>query len=199
MKFNASEPLSRSAKRVLTSMCEALFSLLCEKKFEEISVSQICDESGYPRATFYNYFDDKYDLLNLIWVYVEQSVIESGFESYSTAETFDVHFDRLYDLLDAYEEQIKKVLVHNKKDGYFASSLGIYLRNSVKKLLLSMSTEQLSPVPIDMLTDHYTNTLLLVFGYRFEGKGERFGREKTKEYLYHLIKGSLNIPLLSGE
>lgn len=41
--------------------------LLSEKSFEEITVGQLCEAAQYPRATFYNYFDDKYDLLGYCW------------------------------------------------------------------------------------------------------------------------------------
>ena len=75
------------------------------------------------------------------------------------------------------------------------ASLGIYLRKSVRNMLLSMSADSLSPLPIDMLTDHLTNTLMLVFGYRFDGRGEKISKEKTKEYLFRLISGNLNITI----
>ena len=194
MKFNMNEPLSRSAKRVLSAFFGALSVLLGEKPFEEISVSEICEKAGYPRATFYNYFLDKYDLLNMIWVFVERT-INVGEESYSDAKSPDVYFDRLYDILASGEEEIRRVLVHNRRDGYLVASLGIYLRKSVRNMLLSMSADSLSPLPIDMLTDHLTNTLMLVFGYRFDGRGEKIGKEKTKEYLFRLISGNLNITI----
>ena len=199
MKFDMTRPLSRSAQRVVSAMSEALFLLLCRKRFEEVSVSEICDASGYPRATFYNYFEDKYDLLNMIWVYIEQILRAEDGESYSTAESFDVHFDRLYDMLASGEERLKDLLAHNKSDGYFVASLVIYLKKSIKKLLLARKAEEFTPIPIDMLTAHYANTLLLVFGYRFGGQSERITKEETKEYLIHLIKGPMNIPLSSGK
>ncbi|MBQ9327109.1 MAG: TetR/AcrR family transcriptional regulator C-terminal domain-containing protein [Solobacterium sp.] len=34
--------------------------------FEKITIKQICDQAGVIRATFYNYFEDKYDCLNTI-------------------------------------------------------------------------------------------------------------------------------------
>ena len=51
-------------------LCEALRQLMCQKLFEKITIKQICDRAGVIRATFYNYFDDKYDCLNTI-VYLD--------------------------------------------------------------------------------------------------------------------------------
>lgn len=48
------------------SLAENLRYLMQRKVFEKITIKQICDETGVIRATFYNYFEDKYDCLNWI-------------------------------------------------------------------------------------------------------------------------------------
>ncbi len=45
---------------------ENLRDLMLKNVFEKITIKQICDATGVIRATFYNYFDDKYDCLNAI-------------------------------------------------------------------------------------------------------------------------------------
>lgn len=45
---------------------ENLRELMLKNLFEKITIKQICDATGVIRATFYNYFDDKYDCLNAI-------------------------------------------------------------------------------------------------------------------------------------
>ena len=47
-------------------LCESLRELMTRSLFEKITIKQICDRAGVIRATFYNYFDDKYDCLNAI-------------------------------------------------------------------------------------------------------------------------------------
>ena len=42
---------------------EALKSLLDEKPFDKINVTEICARSQTSRVTFYTYYNDKYDLL----------------------------------------------------------------------------------------------------------------------------------------
>lgn len=43
---------------------EALCKLLLEKSIDKLSVTEIIDESGVSKATFYRYYCDKYDLFN---------------------------------------------------------------------------------------------------------------------------------------
>ena len=45
---------------------ENLRDLMQKHMFEKITIRQICDKTGVIRATFYNYFEDKYDCLNCI-------------------------------------------------------------------------------------------------------------------------------------
>ena len=40
----------------------------------EITVGELCKCANYPRATFYNYFDDKFDLLNYCWIGLTQEI-----------------------------------------------------------------------------------------------------------------------------
>jgi probable dihydroxyacetone kinase regulator len=63
------------------SLAENLRSLMIQHIFEKITIKQICNETGVIRATFYNYFDDKYDCLNWI-VYHDlcESILQTGEE-----------------------------------------------------------------------------------------------------------------------
>ena len=48
------------------NLAENLRYLMQRRLFEKITIKQICDETGVIRATFYNYFEDKYDCLDWI-------------------------------------------------------------------------------------------------------------------------------------
>lgn len=51
-------------KRLLSN---ALYDLMQEKKFEKITVENIIKKAGVSKATFYRYFQDKFDLM--CWFY----------------------------------------------------------------------------------------------------------------------------------
>lgn len=59
------------------SLAENLRYLMQRKLFEKITIKQICDETGVIRATFYNYFEDKYDCLRWI-VHMDLAVVEKN-------------------------------------------------------------------------------------------------------------------------
>lgn len=53
----------RRVKRTKRSLRDALFKLLNEKPFNQISVTELTDLADVNRATFYFYYDDIYDML----------------------------------------------------------------------------------------------------------------------------------------
>ena len=54
-------------------MAESLKLLMKSESFDKITIKQITDGAGVIRITFYNHFQDKYDLLG--WI-VRKQVIE---------------------------------------------------------------------------------------------------------------------------
>ena len=59
-------PLEKEDARVIKTkerLLAAFQELIDKKKFEDITVNEICTESGIRRATFYKHFTDKYDFL----------------------------------------------------------------------------------------------------------------------------------------
>ena len=43
--------------------CTALFTLMAQKPFERITVTELCREAGFERMTFYRHFSDKIDII----------------------------------------------------------------------------------------------------------------------------------------
>lgn len=59
-------PENNEIKRALS---RGLKTLMCQQKFDEITVADICAASAVSRRSFYRYFPDRYALLN--WVHYD--------------------------------------------------------------------------------------------------------------------------------
>ena len=68
-----------------------------------LTIKKICDETGVIRATFYNYFDDKYDCLN--WI-VYHDLIE-GTKEYVQKGDFGMIFTVILKTVDHYRSFYK--------------------------------------------------------------------------------------------
>jgi len=110
--------------KTIKALNEAMFLLLEKRNFRKITVSDICGEALVSRATFYSYFNDKYSLLKY-WLSSQTSDIfdsvNDTFEKLditvnhfmhrnktaitniidgADAETFNILYNFLYDILD---------------------------------------------------------------------------------------------------
>ncbi len=186
MKYDITKPQTKGAKRVLDSVGSAFFNLLTEKDFADISINEVCERSGYPRATFYNYFDDKYDLLNYLWYSVTKEINLEEYADIAPKNRLPIFFDRLYNLFDKWSDHIQRIIEHNQTDDYFMSSIRIYLNSQIKTICESC-VEPLHGIPSEMLAEHYANTLYLVMEWRFL-KGNDTPKETLFGYLTTLLE-----------
>ena len=65
--------VTEEKKDVELALAESLKSLAARTPFEKITIKQITDGAGVIRVTFYNHFQDKYDLLGYI---VRREILE---------------------------------------------------------------------------------------------------------------------------
>lgn len=113
-------------------LAENLRKLILKKPFDKITIKQICDETGVIRATFYNYFQDKYDCLNYI---IFQDIVINSFPNMIAKEN-DIVI------------QILKNIANNKE--FYRYAFAIEGQNSFEELL----KENLSKI-IERYFDNY--------------------------------------------
>ncbi len=65
--------MAEEKKDVEQALAQSLKSLVIKTPFEKITIKQITDGAGVIRVTFYNHFQDKYDLLGYI---VQKEILE---------------------------------------------------------------------------------------------------------------------------
>lgn len=60
--------IQRNKKTVDERLAESFKELACQQPVEKITIKQITDKAGVIRPTFYNHFEDKYNLLEWILI-----------------------------------------------------------------------------------------------------------------------------------
>ena len=103
---------SNTTKQALS---KALKSLVTEKPFEKISVSDICDRCSMNRKSFYYHFRDKYDLAN--WIFDMEFI-----------ELARTHSIEMTDLSRSFEERWADIAVFCR---YFYENR-VFYRNVLK-------------------------------------------------------------------
>ncbi|WP_125766983.1 TetR/AcrR family transcriptional regulator [Lapidilactobacillus wuchangensis] len=171
MKYDLSKKPTRGAQRTLAAFTKTLFNSIAEKDFAEISVNEICLSSNYPRATFYNYFDDKYDLLNYAWSVLAQQIKVNELQNADQEYLLKAYFSQLYDLFVDQGTFINQIMKHNSYQGSLMQSLIAYLKGEVLELLNNclLNNPQLSnpKIPLPLQVEQVTNTLILILDWIF--------------------------------
>lgn len=186
MKYDLSKPMTRGAKRTINALTGEMFALLSERSFEEITVGELCERAQYPRATFYNYFDDKYDLLNCCWLSLAEKVGLSEYHHAAENEMLYLFFDRIYTYTKQNNELISRVLAHNPEAGYMFSSFRNYLNSQVRRIFKDCPQAKEKDIPNELLADHYSNTLFLVWQWAAV-KDRSCDKRQAVKYLQELL------------
>jgi probable dihydroxyacetone kinase regulator len=131
---------------------ESLKSLMLQHPFEKITIKMITDEAGIIRPTFYNYFCDKYEVLE--WIFNENII------------------EKVKDMFGAgmHSEGIKLLFVCMKNDSqFYKKAFEVTGQNSfegiVEKSLNDLCMTELNQHYINQKTQNPLLTTELVAGY----------------------------------
>lgn len=119
MKLDLTKKQTLGTKRTLLQLRHTLGTLLCEKSFENIQVTEICERSMIPKSTFYNYFEDKYDLLRyFLKSYEDEISAETSTPGKTNGDSTEV-INNLLDHIEKNWRQLGKIFRFNTPSGYF--------------------------------------------------------------------------------
>lgn len=100
-------------------LSSALKELLQEKSFDKITVNDICDRAMVHRATFYNHFIDKMDLLNYLFDEMQEEVYQKvvKLDNFSSSkEMYIAIISKIIDYVDLHRQEIKLILKNSTRE-----------------------------------------------------------------------------------
>lgn len=186
MKYDLSKKQTKGAKRTLDSFSSAMFKLLTKKSFEKININELCEITSIPRATFYNYFDDKYDLMSYCWYLLSYEIHIDEYKDIAPEQRTYVFFDRMCDLLISNKSMIKKILKNNPKDSLLIYNFHSFFYEKTIQMFQDQPNINKYQVPYEIIAHHYCNTILLIFEWAFF-ENDNISKNQAYEYLKTLL------------
>lgn len=188
MKYDFTKKPTIGAIRTLTSLQQAMKTTLCEKSFEETSVGELCEKAMLPRATFYNYFDDKYDLLDYCFLVVRQQ-LDTGPQSEGTCmDRMNALMENCFDFLDQNSEAVESILRNNQPNQFLINQLRFYLLSCMVEVFRNNPDSHRFRVPQEMATSLYSQVILIILEWKYLNKKE-CTKEQAKDYLRQMVSG----------
>ena len=72
------KPLDLRVLKTRKALTAALYSLLCEKSMDNITVTELCERAVVRKATFYKHFGDKNELLTYMIQELQRLALEEN-------------------------------------------------------------------------------------------------------------------------
>ena len=179
--------MSQVTKRALE---QSLKNLLLKKPLSKITISDLTEDCGMNRMTFYYHFKDIYDL-------VEWSCLTDAKRALDEKKTYDTWQHGFLQILEAV--QANKPFIMNVYHCVHREQVEIYLRPLVEDLILNVVNEEAGGLNV---RDEDKTFIVQAYSYIFIGIMLDWIKEDMKENpqeiverLNKLIKGSIRASL----
>jgi len=156
----------RRIHRTRTTIVDAFVALIKEKGFDELSVKDITRLADINRSTFYAHYQDKYDLLEKT---VKEKLAELA-AAIDAGRPGSLRYKENFDEPDPYFLMLFNHLTENKpfyqvllsrlEPERFALKMYEVLRESFYGRIANMKMEQKLSVPLDILLDYISSSLM---------------------------------------
>jgi AcrR family transcriptional regulator len=136
-------------------LAHALFKLLETVPFEKISVMDICEKALVHRATFYNHFESKEQLLEYAINELKETLFYSAVKEETYSNPGDMYLSLIEKVIDFVQENRRKILSilnHNsfeKAAGFIAASI----KKSLTYLIDRNQYKENFAIPVEILID----------------------------------------------
>ncbi|MGL4623945.1 MAG: TetR/AcrR family transcriptional regulator [Culicoidibacterales bacterium] len=169
------------------ALTTAFFELLAIKKFEEITVNEICEHALIRRATFYKHFGDKLEFFVFIVNEVQRDCLNQAI--LDPDEPFAYYrniIQSMLTFLDRNEQLVNSVL----GSSYFHLLLDIVNEQAVIDIKAKLVSDQkrgiLLPASPDVIAQSFTGALIATTKWWLT-QGKKISREQLTKELEQLL------------
>ncbi len=185
MKLDYRGPLTTGQKRTTKIVVNTLFLLLTKNNFDAITVREICKLSLIPHSTFYNYFEDKYDVYKWACFSRFNEIYPNPDASMNHYENIPGMIDPIYDFLDENKTLFRKIARHNPRNETLFNLTRQCLADYTEIVFRHCTSGVDYEVPIEVVFDTYVDGMFSIFVQTIYG-GKNYTREQVRNYLTKL-------------
>ena len=169
----------------------ALDKLLMTKSFEDIKVSDICNEALINRSTFYDHYEDKYELL-LDFINSEKELFNNQLKNNENIINTKAYYMELIKLVLLYIEDKKKlyssILKHNKN----GIVIDILIDVVTKDVENRIENEVNNKIPSEIISKFYIGAIVNI-GMEYLNNSNKYTKEEMFKYINSLIPDSIEL------
>ena len=150
-------------KRTRKLLCMSLMDLMQTSSFDKLSVNDICEKAMVHRATFYNHFNDKSDLLNYALDDLQEELFEKSIEKDTYNSQKEMYMALVECVIDfMIENRQKLILIFKNSSAKMSSLISTTIRRSIRYLLSKNKYKQEYLLPIDIIVNFFSGGITMI-------------------------------------
>ena len=170
------------------NLYESLLTLMEERPFEKIKVSDICSQALINRSTFYAHFEDKYTLLASLINDLKSSLEEELNQNKHYTNSKEYYMEIIKLLLNHMDKKknIYIPIIINNKNSIAMDMIYDTLNADIIKRIEQNKTKYEKNIPSDFIAKFYLGAIFNV-GMEWLKNNKKYSKEEIVEYLNDLI------------
>lgn len=173
---------TKQALRTRKYITNALMELMIEKDFEEISVTDICEQATITRATFYKYFEDKYHLAQCALLEMKEKIFDKELENFKYNNPKELYLRVVEICIDFVNSNQKRFVQFVKHS--FSDKLRIMILQTINDFIENLTKPQEKnfkyKIPVEVISKFITGGLAYFLLYTIENNKNYSKQEMLK-------------------
>lgn len=169
----------------------ALTNLLKKKSFESIKVSDICTEALINRSTFYDHYNDKYELL-IDYINNEKKTLEEALKQNTNINNTKEYYIELIKILinhvDSLKELYHEIIINNQNSIVMNILIDVITKDVEKRI----NNDLQNTIPSKIITKFYVGAVVNVCMEWFMNSS-LYTKEDIIKYLSSLLPNTDNM------
>lgn len=186
MKSQQNGRMNASTARTVKLLSSALTELLKREQLEKITVVDICRLAAVPRATFYNHFEDKYDLLRNVLQDISSGIVIPRTALENEYDYIRRLAENLLDFCEDNSAWLKKISKANYNGVFFSELKNFFFDEILKDLNENEKRGKVYKVDTRIISEFYSNAIVYSAKTWMES-GMNISKEKILDSVMLLI------------
>lgn len=176
-------------RKTKANLYKGLISMLEEKPFEEIKVTDICQIALVNRSTFYDHFNDKYELLTSLIDDIKKEVKENLKVEKEVTSVKDYCLELIKELMEYLDKNLdlySKISILKKNNNSVAYDIVVDAAQANFMETINEKFINTSKIPTELIVMFYISGVMKVSSEAIKDS-QKFNIEKIIEYLDLLL------------
>ncbi len=154
--------------------------LLQEKELEKVTVKELCDRCLIPKSTFYNYFENIYDLAVYSMDYYRKNILRSY--DYKVVYEFEDMGDTFETFLLSHKQEIRKIMKHNPEGSAFYAIMQKYTSDGFVRIFEKFEKYRNKDYPIRVQANISASVFICILQWMVTQSDDFIRRELTRKF-----------------